>query len=116
MYGVDLDLAGNYLLLGGSGDEYSYTATNADGWMSDIWVSYLVVVDPQVLNAFLENNSFVIKCNNCDMYLFRETLCSKESLVTKLAIVLGNTSALINKLEKSWFMLMLIPLAEDLVS
>jgi len=47
MYGVDLDLAGNYLLLGGSGDEYSYTATNADGWQSDIWVSYLVVVDPQ---------------------------------------------------------------------
>jgi len=47
MYGVDLDLAGNYLLLGGSGDEYSYSATNNDGWMSDIWVSYLVVVDPQ---------------------------------------------------------------------
>ena len=47
MYGVDLDLAGNYLLLGGSGDEYNYTATNADGWQSDIWVSYLVVVDPQ---------------------------------------------------------------------
>ena len=47
MYGVDLDLAGNYLLLGGSGDEYNYTATNADGWKSDIWVSYLVVVDPQ---------------------------------------------------------------------
>ena len=49
MYGVDLDLAGNYLLLGGSGDEYSYSATNNDGWMSDIWVSYLVVVDPQVI-------------------------------------------------------------------
>jgi len=47
MYGVDLDLAGNYLLLGGSGDEYAYSATNADGWSSDIWVSYLVVVDPQ---------------------------------------------------------------------
>ena len=52
MYGVDLDLAGNYLLLGGSGDEYTYSATNADGWMSDIWVSYLVVVDPQVLDTF----------------------------------------------------------------
>ena len=47
MYGVDLDLAGNYLLLGGSGDEYDYSATNADGWQSDIWVSYLVVVAPQ---------------------------------------------------------------------
>merc|ERR1711963_784716 len=47
MYGVDLDLAGNYLLLGGSGDEYAYSATNADGWQSDVWVSYLVVVDPQ---------------------------------------------------------------------
>ena len=47
MYSISLDLAGNYLLLGGSGDEYSYSATNADGWQSDIWVSYLVVVDPQ---------------------------------------------------------------------
>ena len=53
MYGVDLDLAGNYLLLGGSGDEYTYSATNGDGWMSDIWVSYLVVVDPQVLSRYL---------------------------------------------------------------
>ena len=52
MYGVDLDLAGNYLLLGGSGDEYTYSATNGDGWMSDIWVSYLVVVDPQVQDNF----------------------------------------------------------------
>merc|ERR1711892_581165 len=48
MYGVALDPAGNYLLLGGSGDEYSYTATNATtGWQSDVWVSYLVVVDTQ---------------------------------------------------------------------
>jgi len=46
MYGVALDSAGNYLLLGGSGDEYSYSATNADGWSSDVWVSYLVVVSP----------------------------------------------------------------------
>ena len=48
MYGVDLDPAGNYLLLGGSGDEYSYSATNANGWSSDVWVSYLVVLDTQV--------------------------------------------------------------------
>ena len=49
MYGVKLDPAGNYLLLGGSGDEYSYSATDSTtGWMSDEWVSYLVVVDPQV--------------------------------------------------------------------
>merc|ERR1712012_1400702 len=48
MYGVKMDLAGNYLLMGGSGDEYSYTATNAaTGWMSDVWVSYLIVLDPQ---------------------------------------------------------------------
>jgi len=48
MYGVALDPAGNYLLLGGSGDEYTYTATNATtGWQSDVWVSYLVVVDTQ---------------------------------------------------------------------
>merc|ERR1711879_756288 len=34
---------GNYLLLGGSGDEYSYSA-ESNGQVSDIWVSYLVVV------------------------------------------------------------------------
>ena len=48
MYGVQLDPSGNYLLLGGSGDEYAYSETNADGWSSDIWVSYLVVVDTEV--------------------------------------------------------------------
>ena len=42
MYGVALDPDGNYLLLGGSGDEYSYSETNSDGWNSDVWVSYLV--------------------------------------------------------------------------
>ena len=42
MYGVALDPAGNYLLLGGSGDEYSYSETNSDGWKSDVCVSYLV--------------------------------------------------------------------------
>jgi len=45
MYSVALDPAGNYLLLGGSGDEYSYSATDsATGWQSDVWVSYLVAV------------------------------------------------------------------------
>ena len=49
MYGVKLDTAGNYLLLGGSGDEYTYSATDSvTGWKSDVWVSYLVVLDPQV--------------------------------------------------------------------
>ena len=49
MYGVKLDTAGNYLLLGGSGDEYSYSSTDSvTGWQSDVWVSYLVVLDPQV--------------------------------------------------------------------
>merc|ERR1711936_1455448 len=43
MWGVSMDPGGNYLLLGGSGDEYSYSATSG-GWASDIWVSYLVVV------------------------------------------------------------------------
>merc|ERR1712203_1209005 len=47
MYGVAEDAAGNYLLLGGSGDEYPYSATNSVGWASDVWVSYLVTVDPQ---------------------------------------------------------------------
>ena len=48
MYCVQLDPAGNYLLLGGSGDEYAYSESNADGWSSDVWVSYLVVVDTEV--------------------------------------------------------------------
>merc|ERR1711997_1263994 len=49
MYGVALDNAGNYLLLGGSGDEYTYSATNSSSTdpSSDTWVSYLVAVDTQ---------------------------------------------------------------------
>jgi len=43
MWGVSMDPEGNYLLLGGSGDEYPYSAESG-GWASDIWVSYLVVV------------------------------------------------------------------------
>ena len=49
MYGVALDNAGNYLLLGGSGDEYPYSASGSGqwaGWASDTWGSYLVVVSP----------------------------------------------------------------------
>ena len=68
MYGVALDNNGNYLLLGGSGDEYTaYTANGSgqwsgmkmkkhvnyfikplcfQGWTSDVWGSYLVVVSP----------------------------------------------------------------------
>ena len=49
MYGVALDNSGNYLLLGGSGDEYPYSATGSgqwSGWASDTWGSYLVVVSP----------------------------------------------------------------------
>merc|ERR1719150_1429274 len=45
-YGVALDAEGNYLIIGGSGDEYDYEETNADGWSSDTWVSYLVVISP----------------------------------------------------------------------
>ena len=49
MYGVALDNAGNYLLLGGSGDEYTYSAVGTGqwaDWASDTWGSYLVVVSP----------------------------------------------------------------------
>ena len=50
MYSVELDPSGNYLLLGGSGDEYSYSETDPNtGWSSDIWVSYLVVLDVEVI-------------------------------------------------------------------
>jgi len=49
MYSVALDNNGNYLLLGGSGDEYSYSAEGSGqwvGWSSDVWGSYLVIVSP----------------------------------------------------------------------
>ena len=49
MYGVALDNAGNYLLLGGSGDEYPYSAMGTGqwaDWASDTWGSYLVLVTP----------------------------------------------------------------------
>ena len=52
MYGVKLDSDGNYLLLGGSGDEsdsYSHRNNSSPIPSSDIWVSYLVVVDEQVI-------------------------------------------------------------------
>ena len=60
MYGVALDGAGNYLLLGGSGDEYPYSADNAQGWSSDVWVSYLVVVEPNVSFFFIFGPSVLI--------------------------------------------------------
>ena len=52
MYSVQLDPSGNYLLLGGSGDEYSYSKS-CNGWWSDIWVAYLVVLDTAVTNFFI---------------------------------------------------------------
>ena len=53
MYGVALDASGNYVLIGGSGDEYSYSETDPNtNWSSDIWVSYLVVVDPATVRFF----------------------------------------------------------------
>ena len=68
MYGVALDNAGNYLLLGGSGDEYTtYSVNNTAGDSSDVWVSYLVVLDPQVsINIHKLKNSTLI------CYLFRD--------------------------------------------
>ena len=50
MYGVALDPSGNYILLGGSGDEGPqwYNELNSAGWKSKVWVSYLVVVDSKV--------------------------------------------------------------------
>jgi len=51
-YGVALDADGNYLIIGGSGDEYDYEETNADGWSSDTWVSYLVVISPSGETVF----------------------------------------------------------------
>merc|ERR1711874_68809 len=33
-------------------DEYDYEETNADGWSSDTWVSYLVVISPSGETVF----------------------------------------------------------------
>ena len=59
MYGVALDPSGNYILLGGSGDEGPewYNELNSAGWKSKVWVSYLVVVDKTVRNC----NTLVLK-------------------------------------------------------
>ena len=51
MYSVALDQAGNYYLMGGSGDESdSYSHRNATSPIpsSDIWVSYLIILDKSV--------------------------------------------------------------------
>ena len=96
MYGVDLDpTTGNYLLLGGSGDEYEYSATKPNGWTSDEWVSYLVVVNPKV-NITLDSPEKI-----CANFISREKPCSKESLATKVPTMLVNILALIRKLVRS---------------
>merc|ERR1711963_1263808 len=70
MYGVALDPAGNYLLLGGSGDEYTYSATNSSSPIpsSDTWVSYLVAVDTQG-NTLMEGIYGAPGANNAGEYL-----------------------------------------------
>ena len=60
MYGVQLDPSGNYLLLGGSGDEYKYSRCRDDGWCSDHWVSYLVVLDKWVSNSSYVNFFYTV--------------------------------------------------------
>jgi len=71
MYGVALDPAGNYLLLGGSGDEfdnYSQTTNSHPITSSDIWGSYLVVVDPAG-NKLYEGLYGLDGANNAGEYL-----------------------------------------------
>ena len=73
MYGVALDPAGNYLLLGGSGDEYTYSATNSSSTIpsSDTWVSYLVAVDTQVHSKYYEIHRFInLLLYICPFFLF----------------------------------------------
>ena len=90
MYGVALDNAGNYLLLGGSGDEYTYSATNSAGDSSDVWVSYLVVLDPQVsinskTNKYSTKSTLINSKKN-----IREILCMKMFMVIKKATMQEN--------------------------
>merc|ERR1712002_88149 len=67
-YGVALTKDGNYLLIGGSGDEYAYSECNEDGWCSDIWVSALVVISPsgETLFSGVYGNK---EANNAGEYL-----------------------------------------------
>ena len=90
MYGVALDNAGNYLLLGGSGDEYTYSATNSAGDSSDVWVSYLVVLDPQVsINSKTKKYSTKSTLINSKKNI-REILCMKMFMVIKKATMQEN--------------------------
>ena len=90
MYGVALDNAGNYLLLGGSGDEYTYSATNSAGDSSDVWVSYLVVLDPQVsINSKTKKYSKKSTLINSKKNI-REILCMKMFMVIKKATMQEN--------------------------
>ena len=72
MYGVALDPAGNYLLLGGSGDEYTYSATNSSSTIpsSDTWVSYLVAVDTQVHSNYYEIRIINLLLYICPFFIF----------------------------------------------
>jgi len=88
MYGVAMDPAGNYLLLGGSGDEYSYSETNSDGWNSDTWVSYLVVVDPQG-NTLHEGVYGDKEGNNAGEYLSVDTNTGEVMVYTDSDTVEG---------------------------
>ena len=75
MYGVALDNSGNYLLLGGSGDEYPYSATGTGQWSgysSDTWGSYLVVVDPEG-NTLYQNYFGTPDGNNAGEWITYDT-------------------------------------------
>jgi len=81
MYGVGLDQDGNYILLGGSGDEYPYSA-NSNGWSSDVWVSFLVTVSKdgttlseQVFGTKSANNAgeWVTVMRNGDLMVYTDS-------------------------------------------
>ena len=89
MYGVALDAAGNYVLIGGSGDEYTYSETDSvTGWKSDIWVSYLVILDTEV-SQFLFYIDFFLK-KIMTLILNRAINCMKMSMVIREPTMLGS--------------------------
>ena len=66
MYGVALDKEGNYLLLGGSGDEYTYSADGSGEWQVENILSQFRPYSDLIalcLHSYRENHQMLSKSN-----------------------------------------------------